>query len=111
MKKYEIEIDGQVYQVKVRELPDDAEMTEKAVPEQKAAVNGDGEKIVAPMSGTILRVMVEPGETVKAGDHLVILEAMKMENEIIAPKDGTVTSVNVQKGSTVESGALLVTLD
>ena len=108
MKNYEIEIDGQVYQVKVRELPDDAEMTEKAVPEQKAAVNGDGEKIVAPMSGTILRVMVEPGETVKAGDHLVILEAMKMENEIVAPRDGIVKAVLVKANDAVDSDQELV---
>ena len=63
------------------------------------------------MPGNILNVNVKVGDAVKKGQVLLILEAMKMENEIMAPKDGTVTSVNVQKGSTVESGALLVTLD
>ena len=62
------------------------------------------------MPGNILNVNVKVGDTVKKGQVLLILEAMKMENEIMAPKDGTVTAVNVQKGSTVESGALLVTI-
>lgn len=61
--------------------------------------------------GNILNVNVKVGDSVKKGQVLLILEAMKMENEIMAPKDGTVTAVNVQKGSTVESGALLVTID
>ena len=60
------------------------------------------------MPGNILKVNVVSGQTVKAGDVLVILEAMKMENEIMAPKSGTVTQVLVSKGSTVETGAPLV---
>ena len=63
------------------------------------------------MPGNILNVNVKVGDSVKKGQVLLILEAMKMENEIMAPKDGTITAVNVQKGSTVESGALLVTID
>lgn len=64
----------------------------------------------APMPGTILEVRVTEGATVKKGDILLILEAMKMENEIMAPCDGTVTSVSVTKGAAVESGALLCTI-
>jgi biotin carboxyl carrier protein len=59
------------------------------------------------MPGNILNVNVQNGATVKKGDVLMILEAMKMENEICAPCDGTVTSVNVQKGASVETGAVL----
>ena len=65
----------------------------------------------APMPGNILDVKVAAGASVKAGDVLVILEAMKMENEIVAPQDGTVASVNVNKGDTVNSGDVLVSMN
>ena len=62
------------------------------------------------MPGTVLEVKVTPGQAVKAGDVLLVLEAMKMENEILAPRDGTVAQVVVTKGSTVDTGAPLVVL-
>ena len=65
----------------------------------------------APMPGNILDVRVKPGDSVKAGDTLLILEAMKMENEISAPQDGTVASVEVRKGAVVDSGTLLCTMN
>lgn len=65
----------------------------------------------APMPGNILDVKVKPGDSVKAGDTLLILEAMKMENEISAPQDGTIASVDVHKGDVVDSGALLCTMN
>ena len=65
----------------------------------------------APMPGNILDVKVKPGDSVKAGDTLLILEAMKMENEISAPQDGTIASVNVRKGDVVNSGDLLCTMN
>lgn len=74
------------------------------------AVPAGGEKITAPMPGTILAVNVANGSAVKKGDVLMILEAMKMENEIMAPCDGAVTSVAVTKGASVESGTLLCTI-
>ena len=73
-------------------------------------VTGAGEAVNAPMPGNILKVNVQNGQAVKAGTVLVVLEAMKMENEIMAPKDGTVTQVLVQKGSTVDTGAPLVVI-
>ena len=75
-----------------------------------AAPAGAGEPVKAPMPGNILDVRVSAGQTVKAGDILLILEAMKMENEIVAPKDGTLTSVCVSRGQVVETGAVLCTL-
>lgn len=66
--------------------------------------------MTAPLQGTIQDVLVSAGQTVKAGQILVIIEAMKMENEIVAPTDGTVVSVSAQKGSAVTAGDLLVTL-
>ena len=74
------------------------------------AVTGAGEAVTAPMPGNILKVNVNVGDKVKEGQVLVVLEAMKMENEIMAPKDGTVTQVVVSKGSTVDTGAPLVVL-
>ena len=75
-----------------------------------AAVTGAGEPVTAPMPGTILKVNVQNGQAVKAGQVLVVLEAMKMENEIMAPKDGTVTQVVVSKGASVDTGAPLVVI-
>ncbi len=75
-----------------------------------AAVTAAGEPVNAPMPGTVLRVEVAQGAAVKAGQLLVVLEAMKMENEILAPKDGTVTQIVAPKGSTVETGSPLVIL-
>jgi biotin carboxyl carrier protein len=82
-----------------------------AGPVQSAATAVEGEGIWAPMPGKIVNVLVEPGVTVEEGDPVLILEAMKMENELRAPKKATVASVMVTKGDQVERGQLLVTFD
>ena len=69
-----------------------------------------GNNVTAPMPGNILKVNVSVGQTVKEGEVLVVLEAMKMENEIMAPKAGTVAQVLVSKGATVDTGAPLVVI-
>ena len=68
-------------------------------------------KVDAPMPGNILDIKVSAGASVNKGDVLVVLEAMKMENDIVAPQSGTVATVNVAKGDTVEAGATLITLN
>lgn len=70
----------------------------------------DGEPVNAPMPGNILRIDVKEGDKVKAGQTLLILEAMKMENEIAAPKDGTVVQIATSKGAVVETGTPLIVL-
>ena len=76
-----------------------------------AVVTGAGEPLNTPMPGTILQVNTAVGQSVKKGDVLIVLEAMKMENEITSPKDGTVTQVAVQPNVTVNTGDLLVVID
>lgn len=81
-----------------------------AAPAAAPAITGAGEPVKAPMPGNILKVNVTAGQQVTEGQVLVVLEAMKMENEILAPKTGTVTQVLVSKGSTVDTDAPLVVL-
>lgn len=111
MKKYRVNVNGTVFEVEIEEMTGApaAPAVAAAAPAAPAAPAG-GEKITAPMPGTILAVNVTSGSAVKKGDVLMILEAMKMENEIMAPCDGVVTSVAVTKGAAVESGTLLCTI-
>jgi len=128
--KYKVTLNGRTYEVEVEAgqamLTDEYEAFAPAAPAPAApaaaapaaapaapaapAVTVAGEPVNAPMPGTILRVEVAQGTAVKAGQLLVVLEAMKMENEILAPKDGTVAQVVVQKGSHVETGSPLIVL-
>ena len=121
MKKYNVNVNGTAYEVTVEEVVGGAAPAPVAAPVAEPAVEdatddgeliaviaaGAGEQVKSPMPGNILSVNVNVGDTVAEGQVLMILEAMKMENEIMAPKAGKVTSVNVQKGATVESGTLL----
>ena len=124
--KYKVTLNGRTYEVEVEAgkamLLDEYEAIAPA-PAAAAApvaapaaapaapvVTGAGEAVNAPMPGNILKVNVQNGQAVKAGTVLVVLEAMKMENEIMAPKAGTVTQVLVSKGSTVDTGAPLVVI-
>ena len=81
-----------------------------ATPAAAPAVAGDGTKVPSPMPGTILSVSVSVGQAVKTGDVLMVLEAMKMENDIVAPCDGTVKQLLVNKGSTVNTDDILAVL-
>ena len=69
-----------------------------------------GEPVTSPMPGNILKVLVSPGQKVNEGDVIMVLEAMKMENEIVAPKAGSVAQILVQKGAVVETGATLAVI-
>lgn len=127
MRMFNITVNGQTYEVEVEEVGGAAPAAPRAAAPVKAAAPkaapaaapkaaapaaaaGDGEPVKSPMPGTILDVKVKVGDKVTNGTCLVVLEAMKMENEIPAPKDGTVTSVLVNKGATVGAGDVLVTI-
>ena len=71
----------------------------------------EGEKIECPMPGTIIRIEVSHGDSVKKGDVLMVLEAMKMENEIMSPRDCKILSVNIPKGASVNTGDLLMVIE
>ena len=114
MKKYRVNVNGTAYEVEI-ELIDanavaSAPAAAPAAAPAPAPAPAGGQAINAPMPGTIIKVNVQNGQTVKKGDVLMILEAMKMENEIMAPCDGTVAGVAVAQGATVDSGAVLCTL-
>ena len=81
-----------------------------AAPAAPAPVSADGTQIKAPMPGTILAVKKNVGEAVKAGDVVVVLEAMKMENDIVAPCDGVIKSINAPKGTTVNTDDVLAVI-
>ena len=112
MRKYRVTVNGTVYEVELEEITGAVPAAEKpaAPAPAPAAPAGEGERITSPMPGTILAVNVTPGQSVRKGDVLMVLEAMKMENEIMCPRDGVVGSVQAAKGAAVESGTLLCVL-
>ncbi len=123
MKNYRITVNGTAYDVAVEELgagsvpaaapvaaaPVAAPAAPKAAPAASGAAGSI--KVAAPMPGKILAIKANNGQAVKKGEVIMILEAMKMENEITAPEDGTVASINVGVGDSVESGDTLATLN
>lgn len=124
MKNYTITVNGTAYNVTVEEGTSSAPVASAPVapatpapapaPAPKAApapASAGSVTVDAPMPGNILDVKVANGASVKKGDVIMVLEAMKMENDIVAPADGTVASINVNKGDTVEAGQTLATLN
>lgn len=121
MKNLRITVNGTAYDVQVEELggssaPVAATPAPAAAPApaaKPAAPAGAAGSVVvsAPMPGTVVNVVVSAGQSVKAGDDLVFIEAMKMETPVKAPQDGVVATVDVAKGESVDSGKTLVTLN
>lgn len=122
MKKFNVTVNGNAYEVEVEEIgaaapapaatpapaaaPAPAPAAAPAAPAAAGAAD-----VTCPMPGTIVDIKVKVGDAVKAGDVLVIFEAMKMENEIQAAADGTVAAVYVNKGDSVESGQALLAMN
>lgn len=124
MKTYNITVNGVTYTVNVEEVSGDTAVASAPMAAPKAApvaapkapsaapkAAAGTVSVKAPMPGNILKVNFKAGDSVKKGDVLVVLEAMKMENDVCAPQDGVVASVEVAQGTTVDTDALLVTLN
>ena len=125
--KYIITVNGTAYEVEVEAVGDTAlpaaapvakaPVAPVAAPKPVAAAPapaapaavpvGAGEQVTCPMPGTITDILLTAGTAVKAGDVVIMLEAMKMQNELVAPKDGSITSINVSKGEAVKTGQVL----
>lgn len=126
MRKFMINVNGKSYEVDVEEITGGAQpaaFTAPAAPAAPAAAPAPAAKpaapagaqgavsVTAPMPGTVLQIKAKAGDAVKRGQAVVILEAMKMENEIVAPQDGVIASVNVSQGDSVNNGDVLMTMN
>ncbi len=117
MKNYTITVNGNVYDVTVEETgstPSAAaprRAAAPAAPKAAAASAAGSVKIEAGAAGKVFKLEAKPGDAVKKGDPVLVLEIMKMETPVVAPQDGTVASINVAVGDSVEAGALLATLN
>ena len=115
MRKFNVKVNGKAYEVEVDEVgastasPSIAPVVSAAPTPAPAPATGKGTVVNAPMPGLVLKLSVANGTAVKRGDKIVVLEAMKMENDITAPVDGVVTYA-VKQGDSVETGALLATI-
>lgn len=119
MKKYTITVNGVSYDVTVEEggatqsasLPPLSPAPSRSSSPKKTGGEEGAVKVTAPMPGKVLAVKKQVGDAVKSGDTILVLEAMKMENDIVAPKDGVIASLNVTSGDSVESGAVLASMN
>lgn len=131
MKKFNVIVNGEAFQVEIEEIGGagvtPAAPAAKVAPAPaprpvapppaapapaapKAAATGGAGEITSPLPGTVLKVVAQEGQSVNSGDLVMILEAMKMENEIVAPDTGTIKSINVKQGQSVQTGDLLFTV-
>ena len=128
MRRFQVNVNGTSYDVTVEELGAEDSSSEvksfapqvvnnnktvssQTKPVEKKQELKKGDTVNAPMPGNIVNVLVSEGQTVKSGQVLVVLEAMKMENEIVSPKDAKVAQVVVSKGASVNTGDVLVVLE
>ncbi len=119
MKQYKVNVNGKVYEITLEETTmgsapvavsqSASAQVAKSVAQSTPVVAGNGEKVLAPMPGTVLKIKAASGSAIKKGQPIVILEAMKMENEITATVDGTVT-VCVAEGAKINSGDIIATI-
>ena len=110
MKSYTITVNGTAYEVTVEETG--SVSAPAAAPKAAAPAAGAGAvKVTASVPGKVLKIVASAGQTVKAGDNIIILESMKMEIPVVAPQDGTVASIDTSEGASVENGDTLATMN
>lgn len=115
MKIYRVKVNGKVYEVELEALTENNKSIEAPVAKEapaatSAPVSEGANTVVAPISGKILDVRVKVGETVKKGQVIAIIEAMKLENEVPSTSTGVVKDIKISKGSDVTSGEVLIVL-
>lgn len=109
MGKYRVKINNKVYEVEVEKVDGDfVSETVEAPVNTSTSTSGTASAFNSPIQGTVLKVLVSNNQTVSKGDPLVIIEAMKLENEIFSDRDGVIESIEVKEGTTVNSGQVLV---
>ncbi len=113
MKKYRVKVNGKVYEVEleaVEEVSGTIEAPKASAPVASAPVSGGKATIVAPIGGKVLDIKVNVGDSVKKGQVVCIIEAMKLENEVVSNADGVVTAIKATKGATVANKDELIIL-
>ncbi|MCF8011557.1 MAG: biotin/lipoyl-binding protein [Clostridiales bacterium] len=127
MKKFKVKVNEEIYEVEIEEVSGDYPPAQKTAVQKpvesqvsrprpvknvqesaKPDSSNEEGKVISPMPGSVNQVMVEPGDNVKKGSVLLILEAMKMQNEVIAPIAGTIQEIYIEKGQTVNRGDILL---
>lgn len=108
MKIYKVKVNGKVYEVELESVTENSgsivsEKKTDAPAPAATATSGEGTPLLSPIQGTVLKINVSEGSTVKKGDVLLVIEAMKLENDIVAPKDGVIKGIKVSKGQNVNS--------
>ena len=105
IKTYNVKLNGKVYEVEIEEVKAGQQPTMSST---ESSLDGEGHVVEAPLQGSMFDILVKEGQTVKKGDVLAVLEAMKMENEIIAPVNGKVSTIHVEKGQNVNLGDVIL---
>ncbi|WP_343338623.1 2-oxoglutarate carboxylase large subunit [Terrisporobacter petrolearius] len=109
IKTYNVKLNGKVYEVEIEEVKAGQKPSMCAAPpSQSSEQAGEEHEVVAPLQGSMFNILVKEGQTVKKGDVLAVLEAMKMENEIVSPVDGKVSAIHVEKGQNVNLGDIIL---
>ena len=134
MRKFKVFVNGEAFEVEIEEVGGSAPAAHSATPDSeepkaapkanvsresappkpattKAVATGAANEVTSPLPGTVIRVIGQEGQTVAPGELVMIVEAMKMENEIVAPKEGKIKTINVRNGDSVQTGDVLFTLE
>lgn len=108
MKIYKVKVNGKVYEVELESVSESTSKIEVNKTEVEKPSSNEGASLLSPIQGTVLKLNVSEGDKVSKGDTLMVIEAMKLENEIVAPRDGIIKGIKVNKGQSVNSKDVLL---